>query len=128
MRIRTASVAAFLAWGALAACFSEHVTTPRPSLDVATICANPDTPPANVIVIKNFAFRPTTLTVRAGEKVTWVNCETNGTSHTSTSNSGIWDSGLISPSTTFDETFETAGSFPFHCIPHSFMTGTVVVQ
>lgn len=127
MRIRIVLVAALAAWG-LAACFSEHVTTPPPSRDVATICASPDTPPAGVIVIKNFAFRPTTLNVRAGETVTWVNCETNATSHTSTSNGGLWASGLIAPSTTFDHTFGTAGSFAFHCDPHPFMTGTVVVQ
>lgn len=127
MRIRNAYFAALVAWG-LAACFSDHVATQPASRDVATICANPDAPPAGVIVIKNFAFRPTTLTVRAGETVTWVNCETNSTSHTSTSNGNLWDSGLIAPSTTFDHTFATAGSFAFHCIPHAFMTGTITVQ
>ena len=127
MRIRLLSFAAVLAWG-LAACFSEHVATQPPSRDVATICASPDTPPAGVIVIKNFAFRPSASTVRAGEKLTWVNCETNGVSHTSTSNDGLWASGLIAPSSTFDHTFPTAGSFAFHCEPHPFMTGTVTVE
>lgn len=127
MRVRIASVAALLAWG-VAACISDHVATQPASRDVAAICANPDTPPADVIVIKNFAFHPTTLNVGAGETVTWVNCETNSTSHTSTSDAGVWASGLIAPSTTFDHNFATAGSFPFHCEPHPFMTGTVVVQ
>jgi len=127
MRIRLLPLAALLTWTA-AACFSDHVATQPASRDVATICANPDTPPSGVIVIKNFAFRPTSLTVRAGETVTWVNCETNGTSHTSTSNTNVWASGLIAPSTTFDHTFAAAGSFPFHCEPHPFMTGTVTVE
>jgi plastocyanin len=38
------------------------------------------------------------------------------------------DSGDISPSTSFQHRFSTAGSFPYHCIHHAIMTGTVVVS
>ena len=38
------------------------------------------------------------------------------------------DSGNITAGTTFSHTFNTAGSFPYHCNIHAGMTGTVVVN
>ena len=38
------------------------------------------------------------------------------------------DSGNIAAAATFQHTFSTAGSFPYHCNFHSAMTGTVVVS
>ncbi|HTM57849.1 MAG TPA: plastocyanin/azurin family copper-binding protein [Candidatus Udaeobacter sp.] len=38
------------------------------------------------------------------------------------------NSGNISNGTTFSHTFNTAGSFPYHCTIHSGMTGTIVVN
>jgi plastocyanin len=122
--VLVASAAA--AWGA-AACFSEHVSSPRTTIDVAAVCAA-QTPPAGIVVIRNFAFSPATITVQSGATVTWVNCETNGTSHTSTSDDNVWRSSLIAPRTTFEHTFDAVGSYGYHCEPHPFMTGTVVVQ
>lgn len=127
LRIAIAAMGAALLAGVAVACFSEHVASPRNSLDVAAVCANPANPPAGVVIIKNLSFKPATITVAAGTKVTWVNCETDGTSHTSTSDTGVWGSSLIDPNTTFDRVFDQAGSFPFHCTPHPFMTGTITV-
>jgi plastocyanin len=35
--------------------------------------------------------------------------------------------GYILPGKTFDFTFTAVGSYPYHCIPHPFMQGTVTV-
>jgi plastocyanin len=66
--------------------------------------------------------------IHAGQTVTWVNCEEDATSHTSHANDETWSSPLLSPGTTFSHTFDQAGTFDYHCDPHPFMTGRVVVE
>lgn len=84
------------------------------------------------VLIQNFSFIPSTVTINAGDTVTWANADT--TQHTSTSGTagtpdGKWDSGFLNRGGTFSHTFSTAGTFPYYCIPHaSFMQGSVVVQ
>jgi Bacterial Ig domain len=73
----------------------------------------------------NFAFTPNTATINAGDTVTW-NCV--GSPHSSTSDTEVWDSGIFGAPHTFSRTFNSAGSFPFHCTVHPFMTGTITVQ
>jgi LPXTG-motif cell wall-anchored protein len=74
----------------------------------------------------DFNFSPATVTIQVGDTVVWTN---NGAQpHTSTSDSGIWDSGIVNAGGSFSRTFSSAGSFPYHCNVHPIMTGTVVVQ
>ncbi len=87
---------------------------------------------ANATVeIVDFSFRPSTVTVTAGDTVTWVQRDSIG--HTSTSGppaqpDGRWDSGLLSEGQSFTHQFDTPGRFPYFCIPHSGMTGAVIVE
>src|SRR6202035_724619 len=80
---------------------------------------------AGAVSIKNFAFLPASLTVAAGTTVTWTN--NDKTAHTSTSNTGLWDSKHIAPGKSFSHTFAAAGTFPYHCAIHPGMKGTIVV-
>ena len=116
-----AAFALAVASASLAGCFSDRVvgTEPPPG----NLCEGS---PANVVQIRNFAFVQPSLTVSPGTTVTFVNCDTE--THTSTSDSGVWDSGALTPGTQFQRTFSAAGSFPFHCTPHPSMQGTIVVQ
>ncbi len=107
----------------LGACFSDHVTTAGGGPSGAELCAGNQ---PNVVRVRDFAFEPATLNVPAGTTVTFVNCDTE--THTSTSDTNAWDSGSLSPATTFQRTFPSAGTFPYHCDPHPFMKGTVVVS
>ncbi len=78
--------------------------------------------------IMNFSFQPTPLTIAAGTTVTWTNQDTAG--HTTTSDIGVWDSGVATPlkkGDTFQFTFKEVGTFPYHCNIHPNMHGTVVV-
>lgn len=75
--------------------------------------------------IEDFAFVPATLNINVGDMVEWRNRD--NVSHTSTSDDGVWDSGLLALDQTFTYTFTLAGSYPYHCSPHPFMTGTIVV-
>jgi plastocyanin len=78
------------------------------------------------VVIQRFTFGPTDVRVRAGERVTWLNCDLE--SHTSTADAGAWASPLLSPGDAFTQTFPVAGEFTYHCEPHPFMTGRVTVE
>jgi hypothetical protein len=73
-------------------------------------------------------FEPKVLTVTVGTTVMWTNID-SGIAHTTTSNTGVWDSGTITSGGTYTHTFDVAGTFPYHCIFHvsSGMAGTIVV-
>lgn len=84
-------------------------------------------PTANQVFMQNTAFNPTTRTVPVGTTVTWVNQDPFA--HTTTSNTGAWDSGSVASGGSFPRVFNTAGNFPYHCTIHgTIMSGTIVVQ
>jgi plastocyanin len=64
--------------------------------------------------------------VKAGTTVTWTN--NDSTTHHVASDTGVFDSGNLSPNTTFSYTFNNAGTFPYYCTIHTYMTGTIIVQ
>lgn len=74
---------------------------------------------------ENF-FRPRTLRVDRGERVVWRNRGTRP--HTTTSNTGRWDSGTLQPSQSFARRFRKTGTFRYHCEIHDGMTGKIVVE
>jgi plastocyanin len=75
--------------------------------------------------IVDFRFRPATLNVTRGTRVRWVNRGT--VTHTTTSSSGLWDSGDLAPGETFNRRFRRAGTYTYACTIHASMTGTIVV-
>lgn len=117
-----------LAISGLLGCLSSRT---EPSEAVAGRCDVPLTatfPGSTVVVIKNFAFVPAEVTVKAGGKVTWVNCDASGQpAHTSTADQGQWDSGSLTSGQSHTEVFAQAGRLDYHCEPHPFMKGVVVV-
>ncbi len=80
----------------------------------------------NTVSISNFAFGPASMTVKKGTSITWQNYDS--AVHTATSDSGAWDTGDIAQGGSKSITFNTAGSFPYHCTHHPMMTGTIIVQ
>jgi plastocyanin len=76
--------------------------------------------------IENFAFAPKQITAKVGETVTWKNDD--GATHTVTADDGSFDSGNLVSDKTFSQTFDTAGTFKYHCAIHSSMIATVVVS
>ena len=127
---RVRAVAGGLATGILglvilAGCFSEHEATTA-ATGQCSIELNEAFPGSTVVVIQRFAFGPTEVRVRAGERVTWLNCDEDA--HTSTADGGEWASPLLQPGEGFTQTFSAAGEFPYHCTPHPFMTGRLIVE
>jgi YVTN family beta-propeller protein len=77
------------------------------------------------VTIAQFAFSPVTLTVVKGQSVTWTNSDP--VEHTTTTDMPGWDSGPLPPGATFTTTFDTPGTYAYHCDIHPFMHATVVV-
>jgi plastocyanin len=76
--------------------------------------------------IANFAFAPQNLMVTQGDTVRWTNQD--NVSHTSTSDDGIWDSGILNNGQSFEYIFTDVGSFSYYCTVHPSMTGAVIVE
>jgi plastocyanin len=80
----------------------------------------------------NLVFSPSSVTIHTGDQVRWT---WSSSGHSTTSGSpgqpnGIWDSGIHNQGATFTRTFNSAGTFPYYCVPHGgccAMVGTVSV-
>ncbi len=111
-------------------CFSERGTTTSP--DVQGTCDIPladVVPGATLIVIRDFSFEPREVTTKAGGTVSWVNCSSpSDPAHTATADQGLWGSAEFATGESFSVTLSQAGRFPYHCEPHPFMTGEVIVE
>ena len=76
-------------------------------------------------MIKTMAFNPPSVTIKAGQKVTWMNQDT--ITHTVTDDQGKWDSGSLAPGASYQQTFKIAGQYTYHCSIHPFMVGKIIV-
>ena len=96
----------------------------------------PPPPPGNSVTVHLTAglrFSPATVTIAPGTTVRWINDAALG--HTVTPDNaaqpGAWTSqALTTQNQVFDHTFNTPGTYNYHCEPHRLdgMTGVVVVQ
>jgi manganese oxidase len=77
---------------------------------------------------ESLGFLPSTVIVVMGKNntITWTN--EDYAIHTVTSNTALFDSGNVSPQTSFTFTFSSPGTYHYHCSYHPWMTGTVIVQ
>lgn len=78
------------------------------------------------VKIDNFTYNPQTITVKAGDTVTWTNGD--DIPHTVTSKTGVFKSKALDTDDTFAFTFATPGTFPYFCALHPHMTGSIVVE
>jgi plastocyanin len=77
------------------------------------------------------AYSPNPIQVGVGDTVTWTNDDAQPHTATSGQNAtpdGTFDSGIMAPSATFEHTFTEAGEFPYFCLLHPNMVGTVSVS
>jgi len=74
----------------------------------------------------SWGYNPATLNIHVGDTVLWSN--TGVLPHTVTADDGSFDSGLLNTGDTWNMTFSSAGTYSFHCTPHPWMKGTVIVQ
>ena len=100
--------------------------TPTPTTAPTPTPTTAPTSTGNSVSIANFAFSPTSLTVKVGTKVSWTNNDT--VTHTVTADKGAFNSGPLAPGSTFSFTFTKAGTYSYHCNIHPSMMATIVVQ
>jgi amicyanin len=73
-----------------------------------------------------YAFQTPSLTISAGQAVRWTNGDV--VEHSVTFDGTEPGSPLLPPSGTYVHRFETPGTYPYHCTPHPFMKGVIVVK
>jgi plastocyanin len=80
------------------------------------------------IVNTTVGFDPDPVSGAEGTTFAWTNNDSTHT-HTSTQDGplALWDTGFITSGVTKNVTVGSAGSYPYHCAIHTFMTGTVKV-
>ncbi|HEX3228124.1 MAG TPA: cupredoxin family copper-binding protein [Pyrinomonadaceae bacterium] len=87
---------------------------------------NADSTKQNRIEIKDFAFNPQTITVKSGDKVTWINRDEEPHTVVSVGKKFQKSSGLDT-----DQEFSiiagAPGTYEYFCSVHPKMTGTIVV-
>jgi len=82
--------------------------------------------------LSNSCFNPSSLSVDAGETITWYNADT--ATHTVTSGTpsggpdGIFDSSLIMPGSTFSVTLTQPGTYTYFSMMHPWAIGEIIVQ
>jgi LPXTG-motif cell wall-anchored protein len=80
---------------------------------------------ASSVSIIDYAFTPGTITVNAGDTVSWTNNGTDADGHTVTG-SGL-NSPLLHTGNAYSFTFSQPGTFSYACSVHPKMTGSVTV-
>ena len=102
--------------------------SPTYTYTLATTVPTPATSVSdNTINIRNMAYDPDKITVKAGSIVRWVNRDTVVHSVVFSKESKIDPSGVLASSQSFSVKFYDAGTFPYSCGVHPAMQGTVVV-
>jgi amicyanin len=96
-----------------------------PLLPVLFLVACGGSEEPTTVDIASFKYKPPTVTVKAGSRVTWVNHDTAG--HTATFKKGL-DTDRLEKGDRKALTFEQPGRYPYVCAFHAFMTGEVVVE
>jgi plastocyanin len=99
---------------------SQNTNQTQPSEDMAS---------TDEVEIENFAFGPSSITVKKGTKVTWTNKDS--VQHNIVPDDGDSDafkgSELLSRDESYSFTFNTPGTYKYHCAPHPQMTASITV-
>ena len=118
-RTRVALLAALLGATALSACGGGDDAAPA-----SAAASQPGTPTAH---IKDFAFAPSTIEAKVGEKITWTNDD--AAAHTVTATSGAkLDSGTLARGDSFSFKPTEAGTIAYICAIHPSMKGKITVR
>jgi plastocyanin len=98
------------------------------TIGLFAVCGTPaaDLADAPKIVVKEFKFAPTPLTIKAGSTVTWTNKDDEP--HTAVSDTGLFKSGGIDTNESFSFKFDKPGTYHYTCSIHPRMVGTIIVQ
>jgi plastocyanin len=94
----------------------------------ATAAPTTSTTGVNTVIIRNFAFDPSSLTVKSGTVVKWTNQD--GAPHTIVSDTNspmAFSSDSLANGASYSFTFTQPGTYTYHCSIHPSMKGTIIV-
>lgn len=77
------------------------------------------------VVIDNFVFTPATLTVKAGEKIVFINHD--DLPHNIVDQAGAFRSKALDTDESFERVFDKPGEFVYFCGLHPQMKGKIIV-
>ncbi len=85
----------------------------------------------NTIAILNYEFSQETLTIKSGTTITWINLD--AVAHTVDSGThqnpaDIFESGSLRQNESFSYAFNEPGVYVYHCDPHPYMEGVIIVE
>ena len=83
-------------------------------------------PKTYVVTIENMQFNPSTLTVKRGDRVVWINKDLFA--HTVTADTHAFDSRSIAAHASWSYEAAKAGSYAYGCTFHPTMRGALNVQ
>ncbi len=105
-------------------------TKPSSSTNSSSSSSSSSSTPAsstNSVDISNYAFSPSSITVKKGTTVTWTNKDAVAHHLAETDGKNGPASQDLNQGQTYSFTFDTTGTFKYHCAIHPSMTGTVTV-
>jgi len=78
------------------------------------------------IEIRDFLFEPPNVSIPAGTEVTWVNHD--AAPHDATHDDRDWEIDRLNRNDNDTLTFDTSGTYTYHCSIHPYMKGTITVR
>jgi plastocyanin len=81
---------------------------------------------SHVVVVENVQFSPPSLTVKSGQRITWVNKDLFP--HTATADDKAFDSKAIPPNAAWTWVAGKPGTYTYACTFHPTMKATITVQ
>jgi len=95
------------------------------ALVVGAAPATSDSTATRTVQIKRSAFQPTTVTIKTGDAVKWVNSDTQN--HQVVSNNGSFVSPILGPGKSYSHTFNAAGTYRYHDGLNATVRGVIKV-
>ncbi len=105
---------------------SQPVTTPPPQSQSQT--GGSEQTNVQTIVIQNFSFNPSPVTVKVGTTVTWDHQDTVPHQIVSDPSGADFKSEILSKGDKYFFTFQKVGNYSYHCGIHPFMKGDIIVE
>lgn len=75
-------------------------------------------------LIKGFAFEPSTLTIKAGQKIRWTNQDSTGHNV----KADVFYSDILAKGESFIFQFDNKGAYQYFCGVHPSMKGEIIVE
>lgn len=100
-------------------------TTTCLAASLLPLAAGPARAATHQVTIKSMKFKPASLTIAAGDKVTFVNQD--NAPHTATAKDGSFDTGKLTKGQSATMTFGQPGAFAYFCQVHPMMKAAITV-